>query len=251
MGNKLMTIIKGAIEKISGDQNKIKFPPEYYEPTDNLKENLCKYKVAIEEVKAKYDLFLLKGVNDQGIYGHKSGVVKKYERGLIGKMGEELEYARLLTHYRLGDVTSPGLKKLIKFAEKYDRPIRVKDFKKELRILRGRNKLIYVKNLVRGEIAEDLMRDIKFNVKPGGERAEYPLDWSKKLTRLMNELEKNKLVLSDEGQDDKIREIWSNISRDEEQLFRTNLQEKEAQAKSGREENYSQGARARDLVISR
>lgn len=228
---KLSTIIKGALEKVSGEKNKIKYPPEYYEQTGNLKENLCKYKVAIKEIKAKYEPFLLKAENDKKGQVLQNKSVLKYEQEINQKIREELDYARLLTHYRQGDVTAPGLNILIRFAERNDSPKRVEEFKKELRILRGRDKLIYAKNLVRGEIIEDLMRDINYNVKPAGKSAEYPLDWQKKLERLMNELEKNSLSLDDEGHDDKIRAIWHDISQEAEESFRATLKERELEAK--------------------
>jgi len=234
------------------EQNKIKFPPEYYETSTDLKENLCKYKVAVEQIKAKYEPYLLKDFSDKRFNSDLSKItVGKFEKKIHKNINDEVEYARLLTLYKLGDTTKPGLEKLVRFAERYDSPKMAAMFKNKLQIAKAQRRLIDVKNLVRGEIADDLMRDITYNVKPDGVRAEYPIDWVKKLNKLNSELEKKGLVLDGQGQDDKIRESWSNICRDAEKLFRTTLQEQEAQAKSSRERNHPQGTRTSELVNSR
>jgi hypothetical protein len=251
LSNALSNLLKGFLEKTGREQNKIKFPPEYYETSTDLKENLCKYKVALEQIKTKYEGYLLKDTLDKRYSGLSQKKITKYENRIDEKINDEVEYARLMTLYRLGDVTKPGLKKLVRLAEIYDSPKMAAMFKNKFKIIQTQRKLIDVKNLVRRKIADDLMRDITYNVKPDGVRAEFPIDWVKKLNMLNSELEKRGLVLDGQGQENKIREIWSNICRDAEQSFRTNLQEKEAQATLGRERDSSPAPRTRDLVIFR
>lgn len=223
MVNTLSNTINRILERLGRRENNLDFPPEYYERTDDLRVTLCKFEKAVELIKEKYEPFLLKiaqAEQDKSFFERKE--IEDYKKKIEERIKDEVEYARLVALYRLGDVTKPGLEKLIRYARTYD-PKMVEVFKKEFRILKGRDKLLYVKNLARGRIANDLMMDIRRNINPWGERAEKPFDWKKKLKLLNDGLAEKGLLLDDENHDERIKDIWYNVCKEMGGTFRVSL----------------------------
>lgn len=244
----LSDTIKNIFKKLRGEENRINFPVEYYQRTDDLRESLCKYKEAVELIKAKYEPYLLKGPQDIMFNSNPNQkTIASYKSKIRKKLSNELEYARLLTLYRLGDVTKSGLENLVRYAYTYD-PKMTKEFKKRLNILRSQGRLMDVRNLARGKVANDLMDDIKNNINPWGERAVSPVDWVQKLKALNSALAEKGLVLDGKGQDKVIKEIWYSVCRETESSVKVTLNENKDLAKAERQKNPPKTTRTKDAV---
>lgn len=244
----LSDTIKNIFKKLGGEENRINFPAEYYQRTDDLRESLCKYKEAVELIKAKYDPYLLKTSHNKMFNSDfNKKTIDSFESKIKKKMSNELEYARLLTLYRLGDLTKSGLENMVRFAYTYD-PKMVKEYKNKLNILQSQDRIMDVRNLARGKVADDLMDDIKNNINPWGERTASPVDWVNKLKALNSALAKKGLVLDGKGQDKIIKEIWDSVCREAERSDKVTLNENKGLAKAERQKNLPKTTRTKDAV---
>lgn len=199
--------VKGLVRGWRGAQQKaynvlddlIVFPPDYYEPTLDLKTNLEKFAQALKKIDVKYLSDLPR------------------DKGRIESINDEIELAKINVHLRAGNYSVELLKKgeaLEKRYGSFERAAKLKEMYLDLEY--NQKKSQESKSVAEWCIANEILEDIKHNIEPGQfPKSEGPMvEWREMVDLLGNKLRKRNLDLAGQDYNQEIRDIWDGIRQE-------------------------------------